>query len=552
MSGAEGRTEPSDRVVVVPLNARREKGWTPQDRADFARVRHVLRASGLAVETDEGVTDEGDPWFVVYRLEDGEVLVHVARIDGRYLVDGPALAKPEWGTDLRELVQRYASRQPLLLPLARAKTDRILLHPAVLLAALCATLVVLADGRAAASEIADGVYGVPLGMFSNTPRSGKGCWAGPAATAALPSVGGGERRGMALAEWGRAPAFAALLAGFGELAARSEGEAESCGPSLPAGVLEGGTAQLGVMRLDGVLGDGALVQRNRHRQPPSEVPGPAFEQTAADGCCLPISLGELALAVSNRPTASLSDPVDAASAAPAVPTRDSIASFAAPELPPTVEGGRDAAGTSRRSLPDRSGPEPVADGPRSTAGSSASPAESTAGSLVAQAVAEQVTPLERIAALLPNAVPARPEPFALSDAPLFMLANALRGAERRADDDVVLVALPETGSARLLAAVSEADLSPGTFFAAAGALAETGPDLPRFDASASATVKHFVASVSVLAAMTNSRDLVLFDAADVGRTGVTLRTVSWVMADGTVVSLLGAANDFPDPTLVLA
>lgn len=72
---------------VVPFIARvRESGdWTATERARLQDVAERLAASGVNVEVIFGATDEGDPWCVVTD-GDGDVLIHVARIDGRFVV----------------------------------------------------------------------------------------------------------------------------------------------------------------------------------------------------------------------------------------------------------------------------------------------------------------------------------------------------------------------------------------------------------------------------------------------------------------------------------
>jgi collagen type I/II/III/V/XI/XXIV/XXVII alpha len=50
-----------------------QRGWTNEELAELYRVEHALAQAGIVVETDHGVTDEGDPWFVFCR-PGGEVI----------------------------------------------------------------------------------------------------------------------------------------------------------------------------------------------------------------------------------------------------------------------------------------------------------------------------------------------------------------------------------------------------------------------------------------------------------------------------------------------
>lgn len=72
---------------VVPFIARmRDSGdWSATERARLEELADRLAAGGIRVEVIFGATDEGDPWCVVTD-ENGDVLIHVARIDGRFVV----------------------------------------------------------------------------------------------------------------------------------------------------------------------------------------------------------------------------------------------------------------------------------------------------------------------------------------------------------------------------------------------------------------------------------------------------------------------------------
>lgn len=72
---------------VVPFIARvRDSGdWSAAERARLEALAERLAASGVRVEVIFGATDEGDPWCVVTDA-DGDVLIHVARINGKFVV----------------------------------------------------------------------------------------------------------------------------------------------------------------------------------------------------------------------------------------------------------------------------------------------------------------------------------------------------------------------------------------------------------------------------------------------------------------------------------
>lgn len=86
---------------VVPFIAKvRSSGdWSAAERARLEELADRLSAGGAKVEAIFGATDAGDPWCVVTD-EDGEVLIHVARIGGRFVVHSAVDDVVSEGTDL--------------------------------------------------------------------------------------------------------------------------------------------------------------------------------------------------------------------------------------------------------------------------------------------------------------------------------------------------------------------------------------------------------------------------------------------------------------------
>ena len=125
-----------------------KKDWSNQELADLFRVRQLLSGANIAVETDRGTTDEGDPWFVFCHAN-GEVFIHLCRIDGRYILDSPNVLRPLRGADFNELIADFTNQA---LP-AHGSADeaerrvirlerggKVRLHPSAMLAALIWTL----------------------------------------------------------------------------------------------------------------------------------------------------------------------------------------------------------------------------------------------------------------------------------------------------------------------------------------------------------------------------------------------------------------------------
>ena len=127
------------------------RDWSTQELAEFYRVEAALLQSGMRVSSDRGVTDEGDPWFVFCRADDEEVLIHFARIDGRYLISAPGFGGNVTGHNFNALIRDLVERQPVLQ--APRPRGNVVLHPSALLVMLVATLL-LKSGHAAEAAAA--------------------------------------------------------------------------------------------------------------------------------------------------------------------------------------------------------------------------------------------------------------------------------------------------------------------------------------------------------------------------------------------------------------
>ena len=132
----------SPRYAPVPAD------WSQQELAEFYRVESALIRAGIRVGTDRGVSDENEPWFVFYRSDDGEVVIHFARIDGEYVIAGPAYEEIARGFDFSALVRNMVARHPLI---RRSDSNNLSIHPAALLVAVVGTAF-FKTGEARAAE----------------------------------------------------------------------------------------------------------------------------------------------------------------------------------------------------------------------------------------------------------------------------------------------------------------------------------------------------------------------------------------------------------------
>ncbi len=112
--------------------------WTSTERSMLADIRRTLLQQGLVTESEDGETDEGEPWAVLCRAKDGAMVAHIARLDGQYVLLWPDEASqtannPEqitlllqagWVDHLYSEDSRLPDRHPSLVPQAEAVSER--------------------------------------------------------------------------------------------------------------------------------------------------------------------------------------------------------------------------------------------------------------------------------------------------------------------------------------------------------------------------------------------------------------------------------------------
>lgn len=125
----------SAQVVQLFNYLERARDWTQRELSEFYRVEAALVQAGMALETERGVTDEGEPWFVFCRADTGEAFIHFARVDGKYIAVGSALDQVVQGRDFTALVQEILAGQAWIMAKARSRSN-VFLHPSALLIAI--------------------------------------------------------------------------------------------------------------------------------------------------------------------------------------------------------------------------------------------------------------------------------------------------------------------------------------------------------------------------------------------------------------------------------
>jgi len=124
---------------VIPFRKKVDAvSWRPDELAECYRVVGLLARSGLPVSIDSGLTDEGEPWAIVLREDTGDVLLHMARLDGSFVVVSAAGSVAQRGKSLRAVLDtavRTGSLAMLTRSSAAADSEILRLHPATLIAA---------------------------------------------------------------------------------------------------------------------------------------------------------------------------------------------------------------------------------------------------------------------------------------------------------------------------------------------------------------------------------------------------------------------------------
>lgn len=131
---------------------RQNFGWTNQECADLYRAHALIQAARPGLECDQGVSDEGDPWFLIGDQQ-GDVFIHICRINGLYVVDSVTLPQVLTGKDFKSLIDNFlltaadkdqkAAEPANVIRLTRGGT--VCLHPSMMIAALIWTILLEID-----------------------------------------------------------------------------------------------------------------------------------------------------------------------------------------------------------------------------------------------------------------------------------------------------------------------------------------------------------------------------------------------------------------------
>jgi len=101
-----------------------QRSWSKHELSYLDCAAKFFAANGTIVESDSGVTDEGDPWFVFWDKVSDEIVAHFARIDGHYIACVPFRDRAVTGYVLADLIDqflwRHVAQSPQCGPRARS------------------------------------------------------------------------------------------------------------------------------------------------------------------------------------------------------------------------------------------------------------------------------------------------------------------------------------------------------------------------------------------------------------------------------------------------
>lgn len=164
--GLEMFVDHGELLEFAPPGGRREKqpfsedhqkssqnfDWTNQERADLYRAYALVQAARPGLECDQGVSDEGDPWFLIGDQQ-GDVFIHICRIGRMYVLDSVTLPQILTGKNFKSLLddfllavsgEDHKTAEPTNV--IRLTHGGILcLHPSMMIAALIWTILLEID-----------------------------------------------------------------------------------------------------------------------------------------------------------------------------------------------------------------------------------------------------------------------------------------------------------------------------------------------------------------------------------------------------------------------
>ena len=85
--------------------------WTDDERAQITRLEALCRVRD-SWELECRQTDAGDPWCIIYDRHQHRIVLHIGRIERRYVVVWPAVRRSETRTTIEDAVEIALAELP--------------------------------------------------------------------------------------------------------------------------------------------------------------------------------------------------------------------------------------------------------------------------------------------------------------------------------------------------------------------------------------------------------------------------------------------------------
>jgi len=108
------------RVIVSRDKLHCPTGWSAHELALFFRAAKLLSSGGLRIETDHGLTDEGEAWLIFCNVESGDVCGHFAKMSEGYVACIPFREDGFRGSELDHVLCRFLRRRGIAWSIARS------------------------------------------------------------------------------------------------------------------------------------------------------------------------------------------------------------------------------------------------------------------------------------------------------------------------------------------------------------------------------------------------------------------------------------------------
>jgi len=126
--------------------------WSQQELAEIYRVLHLLQKAGVCVDLDRGLTDKDEPWAVFFDPNGEDVFLHIARLNGKYLLVSEVLDIKVVESSFRKAIDQFESAVGVAMKNNTDRSSNVVVHPAAqLMFSLVAVFLIVKSKSAQAS-----------------------------------------------------------------------------------------------------------------------------------------------------------------------------------------------------------------------------------------------------------------------------------------------------------------------------------------------------------------------------------------------------------------